>query len=341
MRTVRLAGLLLLGLLAGLVLWKSLPARTASLAGPDAIAELVPARIGGMTQWILIRGEDRKNPILLWLHGGPGSAQMPIHAATAGLERDFVVVHWDQRGAGKSNPRGFDTRTMTLRRYLADAREVTAVLRERVGPQPVIVLGHSWGTMLGARLVARWPEDYAGYVGVGQQVDTMRGAALALDWLRAVAPDHPLAAAPPDAFRDHGRYVELMQALEAHGGGMNVSLASMLPRALAAPEYRLPDYLRWLDGASRGSGPMWPDYRERSLVRDVPVMPVPMLLIAGARDLNTPTALVEAWFDAVEAPEGKQMVVFDASGHAPFLTETPLFEATVRAWAEAYVRGDG
>jgi pimeloyl-ACP methyl ester carboxylesterase len=339
MKTFRLAGLLLLVLLGGIMLWKSLPARTAALSGPDAIAELVPARIGGMTQWLLIRGDDRENPILLWLHGGPGSAQMPIHATTAGLERDFVVVHWDQRGAGRSNPRDFDPRTMTLERYLADAREVTAFLRERVGPQPIIVLGHSWGTMLGARLVARWPADYAGYVGVGQQVDTMRGAALALDWLREVAPDDPLAAAHPEAFRDHGRYVALMQALEEHGGGMNVSLASMLPRALAAPEYRLTDYLRWLDGATRGSGPMWPDYLERDLMREVPVMPVPMLLIAGARDLNTPAALVEAWFDAVEAPKGKQMVVFEASGHAPFLTETLRFEETVRGWVGDHAGG--
>jgi pimeloyl-ACP methyl ester carboxylesterase len=253
MRTVRLAGLLLLSLLGALVLWKSLPARTASLDGPSAIADLVPARIGGMTQWLLIRGEDRKKPILLWLHGGPGSAQIPIHATTAGLERDFVVVHWDQRGAGKSNPRDFDPRTMTLERYLADAREVTAFLRARVGLQPIIVLGHSWGTMLGARLVARWPEDYAGYVGVGQQVDTMRGAALALDWLREAAPGDALAAAQPEDFRDHGPYVALMQALEAHGGGMNVSLASMLPRALATPEYRLPDYLRWRRQCAAGS----------------------------------------------------------------------------------------
>jgi pimeloyl-ACP methyl ester carboxylesterase len=266
---------------------------------------------------------------------------MPIHAATAGLEGNFVVVHWDQRGAGKSNPRDFEPRTMTLERYLEDAREVTAFLRERVGPQPIIVLGHSWGTMLGARLVARWPEDYAGYVGVGQQVDAMRGAALALDWLREVAPGDPVAAARPEAFRDHDRYVGLMRALEAHGGGINVSLASMLPRVLAAPEYRLPDYVRWLDGASRGSGPMWPDYLERDLLEEVPIMPVPMLLIAGARDFNTPTDLVEAWFDTVAAPAGKHLVVFEASGHAPFLTETSLFETTVREWvADLLTRGE-
>ena len=154
-----------------------------------------------MTQRLLVRGMDREAPVLLWLHGGPGPAQMPIHSVTSALERDFVVVHWDQRGAGKSNPRDFDPGTMSLEQYLTDAREVTALLREQVGDQPLIVLGHSWGAMLGSRLVARWPEDFAGYVGVGQQVNTMGGVALALDWLREVAPagrQRPLGRpAPP------------------------------------------------------------------------------------------------------------------------------------------------
>ena len=189
MKTRRLIVSLAIAALAGGLIWKSLPARTTPIEGPNPIAALIPAEIGGMTQWLLIRGADRAAPILLWLHGGPGAAQMPIHATTSALERDFVVVHWDQRGAGKSNPPDFDPATMTLEQFLADAREVTALLRERVGDQPLIVLGHSWGTMLGARLVARWPTDYAGYIGVGQQVDTLRGAALALDWLGKVAPD--------------------------------------------------------------------------------------------------------------------------------------------------------
>ena len=83
---------------------------------------------------------------------------------------------------------------------------------------------------------------------------------------------------------------------------MNVSLVSMLPRALAAPEYRLPDYWRWFDGANRGSGPMWAEYRARDLIAEVPRMPVPMLLIAGASDWNTPVPLVRVWFETVEAP---------------------------------------
>jgi len=330
MSLVRLTALLVVAALMAALIWKILPARTAPVTGPNPIAELMAVEIGGMTQWLLIRGADREAPILLWLHGGPGSSQMLIHSVTAALERDFVVVHWDQRGAGKSNPPDFDPASMTLEHYLTDAREVTRVLRQRVGEQALIVLGHSWGSMLGTRLVAGWPEDYAGYVGVGQQVHTLSGVALTLEWLGDVAPDEELVTMTPAEFREHSRYVSLMQTVEAYGGGMNVSLLSMLPRALVAPEYRLPDYPRWLDGASRGSGPMWPDYLQRDLLREVPLMPVPMLLISGAQDFNTPVALARKWFDLVDAPQGKQMVVLEGSGHAPFLTEPPRFVDVIR-----------
>ena len=74
MRTLRLAVLVVLAVFAGALIWKSLPARTTAVEGPDPVAELIPAEIGGITQWLLIRGADREAPILLWLHGGPGSA---------------------------------------------------------------------------------------------------------------------------------------------------------------------------------------------------------------------------------------------------------------------------
>jgi pimeloyl-ACP methyl ester carboxylesterase len=279
--------------------------------------------------------------VLLWLHGGPGAAQMPLAPATTrALEADFVVVHWDQRGAGRSNPRGFDPATMTLEQFLQDAHEVTRHLQARLGGERILVLGHSWGSMLGARLVARWPGDYAGYIGVGQQVSTARGAIVTLDRLAPLiraggnaADQRWLDSTTPEALQEQAAYVAMMQKLDTYSGGMNVPTWRLAAMLIRAPEYSLGDLMRWLDGANRGSGPMWSDYRTRDLIAEVPVMPVPMLLISGAQDLNTPVELAAEWFDGVEAPQGKRHEVFATSGHAPFLTEPERFAETVRNFA--------
>ena len=86
---------------------------------------------------------------------------------------------------------------------------------------------------------------------------------------------------------------------------------------------------------------MWAEYLSRDLFADVPQMPVPMLLISGAQDMNTPVALMQAWFEDVEAPQGKRLEVFEASGHAPFLTETARFVETVRRFGAELAGGLG
>lgn len=236
--------------------------------------------------------------------------------------------------------RGFDPATMTLEQFLQDAHDVTRHLQARLGAERILVLGHSWGTMLGARLVARWPEDYVGYIGVGQQVSTARGIAVTLDRLAPLiraggrATDlRWLESATLEALLDRAAYVAMMQRLDRYGGGMNVPTWRLAAMLIRAPDYSLSDLWRWLDGANRGSGPMWPDYRARDLMAEVPRMPVPMLLVSGARDLHTPLEPAGEWFDAVDAPQGKQHEVFAASGHAPFLTEPGRFTERARAFA--------
>lgn len=98
---------------------------------PESIVSLEKVTLGDMDQWILIRGNNIKNPVLLWLHGGPGAAQMPVaHYFNGALEEGFIVAHWDQRGAGKSNPLDFDEQTMTFEQFLTDAHELTQYLKK-------------------------------------------------------------------------------------------------------------------------------------------------------------------------------------------------------------------
>jgi len=314
-----------------------------------SVSELRPVEIGGMDQWVLARGRNASNPVLLWLHGGPGAAQMPVVPTyVRELERDFVVVHWDQRGAGKSNPRGFDESTMTLERFVRDAEEMTAFLKERFGQPKIYLLGHSWGSHLGLVLAARNPEDYQAFVGVSQHVGAAHGHPIAQDWLEsrmleAGAEDdlETLAGLGPPPYRDHEDFVRFIQLVGHYGGDLDVGMPELLWVALASPWYTLFDLPAWFRGANRGSGPMWndPDYQRFDAFEDVPRLEVPAYFFNGAGDYNTPLAATRAYVDSLDASTGKELVVFERSAHTPFFAEPERFvQEVVRVKEETWGR---
>ena len=317
------------------------------LSGSVAQLEKVP--LGGMDQWILIRGANQSLPVLLWLHGGPGSAQMPVaHAFNAGLEQEFVVVHWDQRGAGKSNPAGFDESSMTIDQFVADAHELTQYLKQRFHQDKIYLLGHSWGTRLGARLAAAYPQDYYAYVGVSQVVDHTAANQLAYDWLSArlaqPGQEKELQAlqtlgSPP--YFEHETYVRFIQMVEKQGGGMDVGFARLAWAALHAPEYTLPDLAAWMQGSTRGSGRMWPETIATTMLEDAPAIDIPVYFFCGQNDTNTPAALVQQYSAALKAPRGKQVILFEKSAHTPFFAEPQKFhQALLRVKQETLPPGD-
>ncbi len=149
-----------------------LPAYTPGISGPLAISSLETVTLGGWDQSILVRGRDREAPVLLFLHGGPGMPAMYLHHRFGRyVEDDFAVVHWDQRGAGKSYAEDLPRDTLRVSRMLADAEELIGHLRERFGREKVFLVGHSWGSYLGALLAERHPDWFHAYVGVGQVTD--------------------------------------------------------------------------------------------------------------------------------------------------------------------------
>lgn len=343
-----------LGLLVVVALaWALWPASTPPITDdegdplPGSVASLEPVVIGGMEQWLLIRGRDTANPVLLWLHGGPGSSEMPVVPHYNGaLEEEFVVVHWDQRGAGKSNPRDFDESTMTFEWFVRDARELTGYLKERFGKEKIYLLGHSWGSHLGLVLAHRYPEDYWAYVGVGQHVDAARSHRVAHEWLleriRAEGDEgdlRKLRALGPPPYRDHETFVEFVHLVSAYGGDYDVGMPKMIWIGLASPHYDLCDLVAWFRGANRGSGPMWdePDYQYFDAFEAVPRLEVPAYFVNGEKDYNTPLAVTRAYFEALEAPAGKELVVFHQSAHTPFMAEPETFNRElVRVKAETW-----
>jgi len=144
-----------------------------SIAPPSPTVPIYEARkieLGGIKQSVLIRGKNRSNPILMFVHGGPGFSEIPTYERNADLERNFVVVQWDQRGAGKSYRPGTPKKSMTVARFVADTHELTDLMRRRLQQKKVLLVGFSFGSLIGLQAVAESPERYHGYIGLSHIV---------------------------------------------------------------------------------------------------------------------------------------------------------------------------
>ena len=155
---------------------RAAPAAGAGGVVSEGIAEVGYRRLGGIDQWVMVRGENLANPPLILLHGGPGMSETALFRYyNAPLEQGFTVVYWDQRGAGKSFSPQIPRASMTVEQFLADLDELVDTVCARVGRTRVVLYGHSWGSVLGTLYAARHPEKVAAYVGSGQVGDGLAG----------------------------------------------------------------------------------------------------------------------------------------------------------------------
>jgi pimeloyl-ACP methyl ester carboxylesterase len=296
-------------------------------------ARFVP--LGGIDQWVTIRGTNRTNPILLHVHGGPGIAFSAFVAEFAPYEADFTVVQWDQRGSGCTFGRnGETTPDVTLNRLARDGIELAGYLHDRFADRKIIVLGHSFGTIVATEMVRRAPEQFAAYVGTGQFTSLAATMEALLTHLRAVA------AAAGDA--DLAAQLDQVAALDGPSqqkfGALNRLMSSRMPAVDAAFMRRLEpraaevmtakELADWQNGRRTSMGRLMPEMPQVDLVVGVGRLEVPFILIQGSDDTNTPTAPAVVYFEGVEAP-AKELVVIDGAGHFPHLTHAPQFLAAL------------
>ena len=177
----------------------SIVADTRKIVSPNGVDELKEIKVNGTFQWISIRGKDKRNPILLYLHGGPGSPTMPgDYTFQSPWEDFFTVVQWDQRGAGKTygaNDPNALIPTMTLPQMVDDAAVITQYLRKTYGKRQIFLLGHSWGSALGVTLAHEHPQWFYAYIGTGQMIDGQKSEAEGYKFALAEAESHHNAEA--------------------------------------------------------------------------------------------------------------------------------------------------
>lgn len=334
-------------LLVVFILGSQLTAHTPAITGPDgkplagSIASLEKVRLGGADQWIIVRGHDVNKPVLLFLSGGPGASEASrVLRFNQELEKHFVVVIWEQRGCGKSYPSHVPASKLTLDQYVADLVELTDQLRARFDEQKIILVGHSWGTIIGLRAAQARPDLYYAYVGTAQMVNVLETDQMIydmmIDYSRKTGDTQFVATlekqGPPPYYGKNpvGPYATLFgreyttfevphiknEAYRREG--------DLFLLMLKQPEYGWLDRVYYLLGLMNTFNVVYPQLQTLDFRLDAVQLDLPVYIFLGRHDMNNPSILPEDYFNRLQAPY-KQLVYFEDSGHGMIWQEADLY----------------
>jgi pimeloyl-ACP methyl ester carboxylesterase len=305
-----------------------LMARTASAA--QEIDERGFVQIGGIDQWIAVQGQDRRNPLILYLHGGPGEAQSPFLEQFLPWQRDFTVVNWDQRGAGKTfGCNGAATPGMTVDRLVEDIAEIAQWAGARFGQRKVILVGQSWGSLLGVYAIKRHPELFHAYVGTAQVVSIPTTIADLARYARqkAVETDDQATLAALDAaaaLADPAKLGAMRKASSKWAASVSdVPYTKMIEDFRGHAPYPAGDVADWVNGVSFSAntiGPTMITMDMRALGLDVPI---PFFIVQGRDDHITGLEPARLYAEDVRAP--KKAFVPMRGGHYACFTNAEAF----------------
>lgn len=321
---------------------------------PRGVQEDLVLTLGGIPQAINVRGADRGNPVLLFLHGGPGAVEMPIAwTFQRSWEDYFTVVQWDQRGAGKtyrlSDPAAIAP-TMTIERYRDDAIELIDQLRTRYGKHKIFLVGHSWGSALGLSVVEKRPDLLHAYIGMGQLIDFREnervGIAWTLDQARKRGDTKAVAAIKalrpyPDGDRFTIDQADAWRVWSIRYGALaayryNANFYTRAPRL--SPEYDAADLKAWSAGSAFTVTTLWPRLADVSFTRLTRVR-VPVVLLLGRHDYTVPAPIADKWMSRLNAPY-KKTIWLEHSAHLMMVEEPGRVLTALVDHALPFARGD-
>ncbi|MGW2619653.1 alpha/beta fold hydrolase [Streptomyces sp. NPDC001500] len=323
-------------------------AKNLRITAPNGIDEASYVRIGGIDQWVSIRGEDLSNPVILEVHGGPGASNLAFVPRTRAWERHFTIVRWDMRGAGRtfarSGPEGQGE--MTLDRIYQDALEVTRHVRERLGVPRLLLVANSFGTVTGLRLARNHPELYSAYVGTDQNIvdggrDTSSYRAL-LARLETAGKEKELAAVvamgPDRTTWTAQQWSHYAKTVVTTDPLTYDTMKMVVIRSLwFSPLHSLRALRSYLKGMtfSEQLGPQATAVDERA---EGTVFRVPFFLFQGESDVLTPPEPARRFFEDVTAPV-KDFALIEEAGHFAAFRRPERFLDLMLTKVRPYVTG--
>lgn len=305
-------------------------------------------KIGGVRQAVLINGDRADNPVLVFLHGGPGFPMLPFEPfmeSMRQLESHYTVVYWEQRGTGKSFSRNIDRKSMNIEQFVSDTREVVEYAREYLNAEKVYLWGHSWGSNVGAIYASKYPETLHAYISTGQSVDPFQNERLAYEFVRekAIRDNNQRALRQLSKIDTVPENYSLQDALVIRKwvyryGGIVYETRNARPYVdpreiitmLTTPVYSFGVRLNLLLNPYFSAQELWEDLMETNLFEQAPEIDVPVFFLVGRHDIIVSHYLANKYFQELSAPQGKKLFWFEESAHRPFSEEKEKFLEIMR-----------
>ena len=316
-----------------------------AITSSNGIDEGRYVKVGGIEQWIRIRGHNRDNPVILLLHGGPGDATNPWTYALFGeWEKSYTVVQWDQRGGGRTL-KHTKAETITIDRMVRDGLELSEQLLKDLRKDKLIVVGHSWGSTLGALMVKARPDLYYAFVGTGQVANTPKANVVGYEAVLARARElkntdavAELTAIGPPPYPDYKGW-PVLRKWGSRFEGSHRFLGGTLGFALASPGYTPADVMDWMDGQLVSGRALFEPLNALDPATFAGEIKVPVFVIQGALDYTTPTDLAREYVASIKAPR-KAFVVIPDSGHFAMFMQPETFLAELTKHVGPLLAGD-
>jgi len=317
------------------------PASTDPILGPSgeplpaSVSELTSVEVNGHDLTMMIRGSDVRNPVLLFLAGGPGGSELGgMRNHLSALEGPFVVATLDQRGTGKSYPALDPTDTMTVAGAVDDALEVTNYLRERFDQQKIYLMGQSWGSILGVLAVQEQPSLYRAFIGTGQMVSPLETDRIfyrdTLEWASSEGNEglvetlEDIGPPPYESLLDYEPALSYEHEVYPYDHSQNSEGDGGFSENIFAGEYTLLEQIHNLAAFLDTFGALYPKLQEIDFRDSATRLEVPVVLIQGAHEADGRAILANEWFRDLSAPK-KTKVVLDTSGHRPLFEQPDEF----------------
>ncbi len=309
------------------------PTWTPKIEGENSISELRMVEINGEDIQIMIRGFDRNNPILLFVHGGPCWPEIPyVVKYQKEWEENFTIVHYDQRGCGKSYQFFKDYSDVSANTHVEDLIALTEYTMEYLGQKQVVLVGHSYGTYIATNAAYQRPELYCAYVGIGQVSDK---AEAELDNLNKY-----ISAAEESGNTKDVNYLKSLEEsikngdrIAPRGYAKKYGFAARkinddldyLEGFLLRPEYNLLDAIRLYTASYLYQEALLKESSDNPITDIVTEMDIPVYFVMGKYDGMTPPEAAEEYLNDLTCHQGKEFILFEESAHFPQFEERQRF----------------